>query len=209
MASGLRRGALFLWVLLGGAGSLSAATNWSDVVRVTAATPFGAASAERMRYTADDLTRRSPTFRQMLDVLRSTPHLVLGAQPAEPSRSLGRGHFHVEGSRTIGIMEIVVHQDAQLRVRAVAHELAHAVEIACLPPQPDTAALQRTLAQRGGYFNIGPRGMETPFAAAVERVVLREAWKARDAPGRLPMLAAKYDLPRCARPEEELQVAGR
>jgi hypothetical protein len=51
--------------------------------------------------------------------------------------------------------------------------------------------------------------VETPFASAVETVVVREFWKARDAAGRLPVLAAKYDLPRCAGPEAELQVASR
>ena len=210
MASVLRRGALLLLVVVGGTSSLSAQTGeettWNDVVRVTATSTFEIPAVARMRYTADERRRRSPTVRQMLEVLRGTPRVVLAAQPAESMRLLGRGQFHIEGWRTIGVMEIVVHQDSQLRTRAIAHELAHAVEIACLPPQPDTAALHRTLAKRAGYLNAGPLGVETPFAPAAETAVLREFYKPRDTAGRLPALAAQYDLPGCAGLEAELQV---
>ncbi len=166
---------------------------------VTASSNMEDADAELLRYAAVDLTRVSPTFRQLLEALRDAPHLVIRARTLGATTALGRGHFYVAGGRTIGMMEIAVHRgDRRLRSRAIAHELAHAVEVACLPPQPDTATLYRTLLERGRSSSGAPRGIETPFAAAVETAVDRETCRRKPPTGQLPVLAAKFGLPRCA-----------
>ena len=62
-----------------------------------------------------------------------------------------------------------------LRMRAIAHELAHAVEIACLPRASATADLETLLSHRAHQpYLKGVESAETPFPETVEKVVFQE-----------------------------------
>ena len=166
---------------------------------VTAEPRRDAAGIELLRYTAAELAFDSPTFLQMLEAVKGAPNVMLRARPLTGRRTLGRGRFVVAGGFTIGLMEIHVHRrDPHLRVRAIAHETAHAAEIACLPPQSDTAALRQILVDRATRQGLaGGDTIETSFAIAAEAVVFREYYGHRAAGGQLPILATTYELPLC------------
>jgi hypothetical protein len=112
---------------------------------------------------------------------------------------IGRSRFEIVPSGTlIGRIEIdevdAVRPSAfDLRVRGLAHELAHAYEVICLRlPQQDTTALRDRLAARASIETN-----ESPFAQAVEAAVIHE-WFARPRTrSRLKALALRYDLNAC------------
>jgi len=176
------------------------AAAWNDVVLMVTAEPRkDAADIGLLRSMSAELMTISPTFRQMLEALKTATHMNLRARPVGGRRALGRGHFTVAGTFTMGLMEIsVFRRDSHLQVRAIAHELAHATEIACLPPQADTATLHQRLVGRAGREGVlKGHGIETPFALAAERIVLREYMGHGLPEGQLPYLATTYDLPLC------------
>jgi hypothetical protein len=145
------------------------------------------------------LVRRSPTFREMLGVLLRTPHVrvTLLSRPdlRRTTRSAGRGTFTARDGRVWGLLEFDRSQlDPVPQLRMIVHEIAHAVEIACLPPPDETDDIRRQLSERkGGYRRGVLEALETPFPDAVVRVVMSEH-DARSDAGKLRALAADFDL---------------
>lgn len=145
------------------------------------------------------LARRSPTFREMLRVLLRTPHLrvtLLSKTDLRRTTGLaGRGTFATHEGRVFGLLEFDRSRlEPVPQFRAIVHELAHAVEIACLPAPEETAELRRQLEERQGLYSAGfLNDLETPFPNAVVRVVMAEhdAWSDT---GRLRALAETFDL---------------
>jgi hypothetical protein len=165
---------LALWL---GTGSPAMAQHtqlkWTDVVRESAP---GIAELKLLRETADALASVSPTFARMLATVKSAPRLIVFVRPGTRAEKLGQTHFYVTAGRTFGVMEINPYRlQPLLRVRAIAHELAHAVEIACLPSQGDTSSLKAILIDLAAN-NSGRTGLstETRFPATIERIVLDE-----------------------------------
>jgi hypothetical protein len=162
-----------------------------------------------LRATAADLAAKSPTFRQMLATVGNAERLLVVIRPVGSTRGLGEGRFMVDRGVTVGRLTVGAHRDnPTLRVRALAHELGHATEVACLPRQADTEELRRLITFRAGQD--GWRGpVDTPFADAIERVILREfARNSRKSGtnGRLGILAAAHALPLCASSREEADI---
>lgn len=156
---------------------------------------------ELLREAAALLIERSPTFREMLDVIAAAPHLRMGILAVtDVSPRLGTTGFHVHGPWTYGVMNInMTHRDPKLRARAIAHEVAHAAEVACLPPAASTKALLHSLRPRRGVVPLMEQPGETPFAMAAEQAVMREYLRrAPDSGGVFIDLAARFALQHCA-----------
>lgn len=173
----LRREWTFVFALWLGAGSPALAQHaqlrWTDVVRES-----GPAKADLrlLRETADALASASATFAQMLAVVKSAPRLIILVRPAIIADKLGQTQFFVTSERTFGVMDINPYRlQPLLRLTAIAHELAHAVEIACMPWQRDTSGLRSILVERAkSDSGRGRLSTETRFPSALERVVLNE-----------------------------------
>jgi hypothetical protein len=154
------------------------------------------------------LTTRSDTMRQMLAVLDATPGVSIrlrsshnGVQGMSSQRA--HGVLRIDGASIRALLEF----DTRLATLAeqfemVAHEIAHVVEVACLPPT--ATGIERALLGRG--FNMRQPGqrtnrLETPFPIGVGRAVVSEALARHTGAGKLRALARQYGLaPRC---EEE------
>ena len=174
----LRREWTFVFALWLGAGSPALAQHaqlrWTDVVRESGAAK---ADLQLIRDTADLLASASPTFAQMLVIVKSASRLILFVRPATIAGDrLGQTQFYVVSEKTFGVMDINTYRlHPLMRMRALAHELAHAVEIACMPWQLDTPGLRSILVDRAK--SDGGRGSlstETRFPSALEVMVLNE-----------------------------------
>ncbi|MBI3264098.1 MAG: hypothetical protein HYZ58_13245 [Acidobacteria bacterium] len=145
------------------------------------------------------LARRSPTFRDMLRALLRTPHLRVTLLSKTDLRRTtgfaGRGTFVTHDGRVYGLLEFDRSRlDPVPQLRAIVHELAHAVEIACLPVPEETAELRRQLEERQGEYAAGfLNALETPFPNSVVRVVMAEH-DVRSDTGRLRALAETFGL---------------
>src|SRR5262245_11231162 len=131
--------------------------------------------------TIKDLRAASPTFDQMISVLGGSSILTLisPAPNLEGEKGLmGQTRFFVGPRKLVAIMQVVTPLDNPIRRReALAHELAHIVEVACLGQIRSGAELQeRIQTQLTRYSDRRPgRVMETRFPNHVARVVLSEA----------------------------------
>ena len=152
-----------------------------------------------LRDTASLLIARSAIFREMLDLIAAAPHLRMGILAVtDVSPLLGTTGFHVHGEWTYGLMNInMTHRDPKLRARAIAHEVAHAAEVACLPPAASTQALLQSLRPRRSAVPLTEQPGETPFAMAAEQVVMTEYLRRGPAGGRVVDLAARFGLHHC------------
>jgi hypothetical protein len=154
--------------------------------------------AERLRSTAAKLMERSPTFASLMESLAQAGHMVMILQPGPVEGLLGHGRYRGANGRITGVITVNTYlRNPDKRVRALAHELAHAFEIACMLPTGDISGLREQYAKRLGR-PVPPRTrVETPFARAVERVVEREAHQSVRAPTTLPALAARHGFGGC------------
>jgi hypothetical protein len=154
-----------------------------------------------MTWTAAEMLERSPTFAELMDRVATAPGVLVYIEGGRISAHglIGRSRFEITPSGTlIGRIEIdeveAVRPSAfDLRVRGLAHELAHAYEVICLRlPQHDTTTLRDTLAARA---SIETR--ESPFARAVEDVIIQDWFERPRTPSRLKALARHHDLNAC------------
>jgi hypothetical protein len=147
------------------------------------------------------LVRYSQTMQHMLSILHSRPSISVRLRSADglrPSWRRGQGQIAMVGS----IIHATLEFDSTLsgrvqQLEALAHELAHVIEIACLPQLSrvrnleDLAAL---LTARGRSERQSRRAIvETPFATQLGSLVASEARGARPR-GDLTQLAAKHGL---------------
>jgi len=195
---GLRREWTFVFALWLGAGSPALAQHtqlrWTDVVRES-----GPAKADLrlLRETADALASASPTFAQMLVIVKSAPRLIILVRPASIAHRLGQTQLYVVTGKTFGMMDINPFRlQPLLRLRAISHELAHAVEIACMPWQRDTSGLRSILVERANSGR-GTLSAETGFPSALERVVLNEYQHPSRPGSEISALAETHGLTDC------------
>lgn len=144
------------------------------------------------------LTQHSPTFREMLSVLHQTQHVKIWLRSETGLKRLGllgRGRFSVQHERVLGLLEV---ERAGVRpleqLRMVAHELAHAVEIALLSDASSRDALEQQLIDRGTRSNVVHDGIETPFAKAVGEAVMEECCEGLGHGSQLRALAEKHGV---------------
>lgn len=158
-------------------------------------------AGRRLAYVA----ARSATMKQVLEVLERTPAISVRLR-ANPMlwRETGRkaaGRFWRGGARVIVLLQF---DSASARpieqIESVAHEMAHAVEVACLPRAIEVGGLVGQLLRRGRPVAGAPGlAIETPFAQHAGRQIFMEALRGRPGIGRLPELAERYNLgPPCA-----------
>ena len=169
---------------------------WRDVVRDSGSVK---PDLELIRQTADSMALRSPTFAQMLTMLRSAPDVIVFVQATAVAGKLGETRFFVASGQTMMVMQLNTYRvQPTLRIRGLAHELAHAVEVACMPRQSDTRLLAKILFEHGRPYSLPQApSAETPFPAAVENAVLHEYQRSADSTGELWNLTRQYSLPGC------------
>jgi hypothetical protein len=152
------------------------------------------------------LAARSATMKQVLDVLENSPAISVRLRSnatlvSESNRKAG-GQFWLGGGHVIMLLEFdrAVARPVD-QIEAVAHEMAHAVEVACLPRALEIDGLVGQMLRRGRQVPAkrGLVAVETPFAQHAGRQIFMEALRGRPGIGRLPELAEKYSLgPPCA-----------
>lgn len=152
-------------------------------------------------YHLDTLHRGSPTLRQMLRVLESTHWMAIRIRSSGllwRSWRIGQGMFAVSPEGLIAVLEFdMVRSDRHVQLEAVAHELAHVVELACLPDLPpmQTADDLRQILEERGRVTLRSRvaQAETPFALDAGRQAAGEV-RARSRDSRLRALSMKHGL---------------
>lgn len=153
-------------------------------------------AAPLLMATVRELLSGSPTFRQMVEVLRKAPHVIVLLRPSHNLGDLrGRGRLSVDCGKIVGVFEIP-DGDLQERLAAVAHEIAHAVEVAGLPPVCELEDLHRLLLRQAGLPLSRRRVLpiETPFAQFAGQAVIDELAEHDKKSGQLAVIAARYGL---------------
>src|SRR5262245_6490934 len=164
--------------LLVGARGAATTPSWAtETLRFIIETPGDRVRRTRMVAIGAEVMERSSTFSDLLSRLRDRRRMLLYVQfaqlPVPPPSA--RTRFEVAPSGlVVGFITIDVASMEPLRLGAiVAHELAHAFEVSCLPHARTTERLRQELRSRAGGGD-GGGFLETPFASAVEAAVLRE-----------------------------------
>ena len=173
----------------------------SIVLRAAATSQY--ADGRLILETIKDLSEKSATFDEMLRTL-SVSHLLTFISPTPDWKRvpgmMGHTRFAVGPSGIVAFVEVVMRRD-RLRAQreAIAHELAHVVEVACLGPIASNEALRQQLRpQVASSSNTDPaRGMETRFAVRAGKAILREAEASRRGASQLAELADHEGLTAC------------
>jgi hypothetical protein len=146
------------------------------------------------------LATRSATMQQILAVLKTTPSISVRLRSNEMlwrmSRHKATGRFWREGAQVVVLLQFdsVIARPLE-QIESVAHEMAHVVEVACLPHLIEIDQLRGQLLRRGRRVAGAPGlAIETPFAGDTGRQIVLEALRGRPNIGRLPALAEKYKL---------------
>jgi hypothetical protein len=168
--------------------------------------PFSVHAGDKLARTRlTYLATRSATMQQILEVLDLTPAVSVRLRSNtmlwRSSRRRGVGRFWLEGPHIVALLQFDSGSARPLQeLESVAHEMAHAVEVACLPRLVGIDKLRSQLLRRGRTVPDTPGlTIETPFAADAGRRIVLEALRGRPDIGRLPELAEKYNLgPPCA-----------
>lgn len=183
-----------------GADPMSAATDDPRAERHPAVLVHGEDVLARMRF--EYLTARSSTMRDIVHILSATPrvttHVHSNFTLRGASSRFGQARILVTDTGVLVFVEFDSGRSSPLQqLLALAHELAHAVEIACLSHLSrgaSAAQLFNALAARVS----GPM-LETRFAVEVGEIVLLEAQMSWSGPSRLPDLARQHGLgPSCS-----------
>lgn len=150
-----------------------------------------------LRATGSDLVDRSATFAAMIESLSTVRGLMLYMRPAVLDGLLGRGRYEIDRERLIGIIEVNPYRfEPQLRVRAIAHEIAHAYEIGCLARGGEASGVREVLNRRRTNDRRSP-DIETGFAQAVEIAVQREFFNRSPERSRLAELSVAHGVGPC------------
>jgi hypothetical protein len=138
----------------------------------------------------------SPAFATLLTILQSAPHVIAFIRATHVAGKLGQTQIYVASGQTFVMMEINPFRvEPLLRVRAIAHEVAHAAEAACLPQMPSTTALHGRLIERAR--KAGAPSLETPFPAAMEQLVVSQYHAGSHVPDAVPRESATRQLHAC------------
>ena len=159
------------------------------------------ANDELARGRLEQLMRRSGTVREMLGTLHDSRHVFVALRSSKDLWRLtgldGRGTLRVAAGRIAADVEFDPRRSPEKQLRSIAHELAHAVEIASAKGIDSTDKLREYLQAASSRRLPGVlkmRDFETPFAINVEDRVAREL-RANDAlDGQLRALAARHGI---------------
>lgn len=164
------------------------------------------------------LATRSPTMRDMLSVLAFTSGISvrLRSHPGlqEASWRLSHGVLHRDGGSLNAVLEFDTRRTTPAeQLEMVAHEIAHVVEIVCLPANGGAGQLETVLVGRGFRTQTARRrviAVETLFAIEMGRVVVAEALTRITGAGKLQVLAHKHGLGApCRGPDTDAAAGGR
>jgi hypothetical protein len=147
-------------------------------------TPKGSmtySSGQLVARTILELPRLSPTFKDLMAFLEASPQITITIAPfsdiSETERLIGFTRFRVYPTWIVGSIEVYADRlHPALSTEALAHELAHVVEVACLGDVDSSASLySRLLKQTGDSSSPRPgAALETGFAREIGKVVSRE-----------------------------------
>ena len=140
--------------------------------------------------TARELVSRIERLQNTVLILRANPVLV------QRDGLLGRGKFWVVRGHLYGLLEYQAEPLGSNRaVRILAHELAHALEVAVAPRGWDTDSLRPLVLDRERKEENGPApGIETEFARAVGYRVQLELLGRLTGPSTLSAIADQTHL---------------
>ena len=156
--------------------------------------------------TINELRAKSATFDEMVRLLGSSRLLTMIKPKADLRAAtglIGRTRFSVGSKRTVAFVELLpLRDDIRTRREAVAHELAHVVEVACLGPVTDQDDLHQRMRLQLTRFSERSRSsvLETRFASTVAKAVVRETLKRRTVQGQLTHLLGRDGLTSCPTP---------
>jgi hypothetical protein len=151
-----------------------------------------------------DLRAGSPTFRDLLAVLAASPRLLILISPSRDLRYsdglIGKTRFLVGPDRVVAFVDVVMDRaNTRTRQEAVAHELGHIAEVACVGPFDDQKDLRRIIRRRSDWSGMAQKGavLETAFATRIGQQVLQEARSATRATSQFMRLAGETGLTAC------------
>lgn len=151
--------------------------------------------------TVAELRRHSPTFAELLQVLRASPqlHVFFGRSTGLKDVGLfGRTRFAVSPRDTVAFVELSLDRMNLAMLReSVAHELAHVAEVACLGMPGDVRVLRSRLDGGGQHRGTAEAPIETKFAVTVGRVVAQEVARRSRGLSRFAVLAREHGLDGC------------
>lgn len=151
--------------------------------------------------TIASLRRQSPTFADLLEVLRASPHvrvLLATSTDLRHRRLVGRTRFSVGPDATTAFVELLMDRtNLRSQREAVAHELAHVAEVVCLGTPADGRALRLRLGGQGQRKGTLEAPIETGFAVTLGRVVEQEAADRNVSASRFTAIARRYGLDGC------------
>lgn len=155
--------------------------------------------------TFDDLRRRSPLFREMVDVVDASRVLtyVRPLRGSDRAGLMGQTRFSVGERRIVARVDVAVSRDSpRVRMQAMAHEIAHVVEVACLGHIPNQAALFERMQPQAARFSGTGRGspMETRFAERIQWLVIKDLLSKAPVAGRLRAMTEREHLTACPVP---------
>lgn len=148
------------------------------------------------------LRERSATMQQMLAVITAVPGVLVRVRAVpglhQSAAVNAHGFLQVDEESVHAALEfdpIAVKPPEQIEM--LAHELAHVVEVVCLPRSSGADALRRALLERGFAVRrqrVGRIGIETPFAVQAGRRAAVEAMNGGKLPGLFASLARRHAL---------------
>ena len=152
--------------------------------------------------TVLDLQERSATFRDLLDVLKASPRSLALLTPAPGLQTeglIGRTRFAAGPRHVVAFVDVVVERhNPFMRRLAIAHELAHVAEVACLGYIDTPEALQqRMVAHVGSAARRSDQPFETGFALETGQVIVHEAEARVGRPSQFSRLARAHRLTSC------------
>jgi hypothetical protein len=165
-----------------------------------------------------ELRVASPTFRDVLAVLATSSRLLTLISPSTDVRyvdgMVGKTRFLVGPDRVVAFVDIFMDRtNTRTRQAAIAHELAHIAEVACLGPIDDQEGLRQILRRRADWYGMAAKGavLETAFAIAAGRQVLQEATSRARLASQFMRLASESGLTACPvlRPNDGFTIVQR
>lgn len=166
--------------------------------------------------TIRDLRRLSPTFNDLLAVLAQSRLIAMFSPSTDVHRIsglIGRTRFYPGEHHVVAMIEVYVDRgNIWTHREAVAHELAHVVEVACLGDIRSLtdirAAMTRYTGRRPALGTAIPN--ETAFAVATGRQVVAEVIDGPSGGSQFRSLTARFRLQGCPSglPGDEAVLAG-
>jgi hypothetical protein len=190
----------------------------TSIVVLTSSTKPNYFDGKLIGSVIDELRASSPTFRELLAVLAASPRLMTLISPSTDLHDIdgmiGKTRFLVRRDRVMAFVEVFMdHANIRIRQEAIAHELGHIAEVACLGSFEDQDGLYQILRRRAEWSGMVAKGavLETAFAVTIGRRVLHEARSKAKPTSQFMRLAAESGLTACPvlRPADGFNIVQR